>query len=85
MKENSNQLVSINSSVSSTKGSETQQEPEIRKSKWCRKEKDLGDDFITYIIEDDPKTYNEAINSRNAPYWKEAINSEMESIMINHT
>ena len=75
----------IESSVYSTKRSETQQEPEIKKSKRPRKEKDLVVDFITYIVEDDPKTDNEAINSRDAPYWKEAINFEMKSIMINHT
>ncbi|KAL0436247.1 UNVERIFIED_CONTAM: Retrovirus-related Pol polyprotein from transposon TNT 1-94 [Sesamum radiatum] len=31
------------------------------------------------------RTINEALSSPEAPFWKEAINSEIESIMQNHT
>ena len=73
---------------------------EPRRSTRARKEKNLGDDFFSYLVEgtqkkvtrevifavkmdDVPKTYGEAISSRDAPLWKEAINDEMDSIMGN--
>ena len=36
-------------------------------------------------IEDDPKTFQEAMTSRDATFWKEAINDEMDSITSNNT
>ena len=33
----------------------------------------------------EPQTYKEAMTSPEAPFWKEAINSEVESILKNHT
>ena len=36
-------------------------------------------------IEEDPKTYGEAMSSRDASFWREAINDEMDSIMSNNT
>nr|GEY98090.1 zinc finger, CCHC-type [Tanacetum cinerariifolium] len=38
-----------------------------------------------YSIEEDPRTYNEAMQSRDAAFWKEAIDDEIGSIMENHT
>ncbi|KAD5961709.1 hypothetical protein E3N88_13182 [Mikania micrantha] len=38
-----------------------------------------------FNIEEDPKTYNEAMASRDVAFWKEAINDEMDSIMQNNT
>ncbi|GJS16711.1 zinc finger, CCHC-type containing protein [Tanacetum coccineum] len=38
-----------------------------------------------YSIEEDPKTYNEAMQSREAAFWKEAINDEIGSIIENNT
>ncbi|KAK3026763.1 hypothetical protein RJ639_040302 [Escallonia herrerae] len=35
--------------------------------------------------ENEPRTYSEAMSSPEAPHWKEAVNSEIESIMQNHT
>ena len=37
------------------------------------------------VVDDDPKTYEEAMGSVGASFWKEAINSELESIMANQT
>ncbi|XP_073046157.1 uncharacterized protein [Primulina eburnea] len=34
---------------------------------------------------DDPKTYDEAIASRNSSFWKEAINNEKDSLLANGT
>ncbi|KAJ9565483.1 hypothetical protein OSB04_001449 [Centaurea solstitialis] len=36
-------------------------------------------------IDDDPKTFKEAMSSRDASLWKEAINDEMDSILSNGT
>ncbi|GJY98353.1 zinc finger, CCHC-type containing protein [Tanacetum coccineum] len=38
-----------------------------------------------FNVEDDPKTFDEAINSQDVTFWKEAINDEMDSIMGNNT
>ena len=46
----------------------------------------INDVFVsTFLIEEDPKTYNEVVTSIDANFWKEAINSELDSIMSNHT
>jgi hypothetical protein len=38
-----------------------------------------------YLVDDTPKTIEEAYSSLDADYWKEAIKSEMDSIMSNGT
>nr|GEV87869.1 hypothetical protein [Tanacetum cinerariifolium] len=38
-----------------------------------------------FNVEDDPKTFDEAMKSHDVASWKEAINDEMESIMGNNT
>ncbi|GJX02453.1 zinc finger, CCHC-type containing protein [Tanacetum coccineum] len=38
-----------------------------------------------YSIEEDPRTYNEAMQSRDYAFWKEAIDDEIGSIMENNT
>nr|GEV41592.1 zinc finger, CCHC-type [Tanacetum cinerariifolium] len=38
-----------------------------------------------FIIEDDPKTFNEAMKSQDVAFWKEAINDEMDSVIGNNT
>ncbi|GJR17287.1 zinc finger, CCHC-type containing protein [Tanacetum coccineum] len=38
-----------------------------------------------YSIEEDPRTYNEAMKSRDYAFWKEAIDDEIGSIMENNT
>ncbi|RVX14596.1 hypothetical protein CK203_012090 [Vitis vinifera] len=58
---------------------------EPRRSKIDRKETNLGDGFYTFLMDEDPRSYKEAITFPDAPFWKEAINSEIESIMYNHT
>ncbi|KAL0322322.1 UNVERIFIED_CONTAM: Retrovirus-related Pol polyprotein from transposon TNT 1-94 [Sesamum calycinum] len=35
--------------------------------------------------QNEPRTINEALSSPEAPFWKKAINSEIKSIMQNHT
>jgi hypothetical protein len=57
----------------------------FRKSKRQRTAKSFGDDFIVYLVDDTPRTIEEAYSSLDADYWKEAIKSEMDSIMSNET
>ena len=58
----------------------------VRRSKRQRTEKSFGSDFMTYLLEEgDPKTYKEAVTSPDGPMWKEAIKSEIDSILQNHT
>ncbi|CAL8155352.1 unnamed protein product [Prunus armeniaca] len=57
---------------------------ELRRSKRARKETNLGDGFYTFLVDNDPQTYSEAITAPDAPFWKEAIKNELESIMSNH-
>ena len=72
---------------------------EVRRSKRARVEKDFGPDFVTsylvdnevmdfvnaLVMEDDPQTYDQAMKSVDAVFWKEAIQSELDSIMGNNT
>ncbi|KAJ9556796.1 LOW QUALITY PROTEIN: hypothetical protein OSB04_011410 [Centaurea solstitialis] len=79
--------------VSSSKGKEIVREDEQseedeeqpRRSKRARLEKSFGPDFLTYMVESEPKTYREAVTSSEGPQWKEAIKSEIDSILQNHT
>ena len=57
----------------------------LRRSKRSRKARDFGDDFYTFLLEDDPKTYNEAMMSVDALFWKKTVNDEMNSLRINKT
>ncbi|KAJ9557953.1 hypothetical protein OSB04_012567 [Centaurea solstitialis] len=38
-----------------------------------------------FNVDEDPKTYSEAMASRDAAFWKEAIQDEIDSIMHNNT
>jgi transposase InsO family protein len=56
-----------------------------RKSKRPTIAKSFGDDYIVYLVDDTPSTIEEAYSSPDADFWKEAIRSEMDSIMSNAT
>ena len=60
-------------------------EDEPRRSKRVRTEKSFGPDFLTYLLEGEPQSFEEAMSSSEAPLWKEAIQSEIDSILQNHT
>ena len=57
----------------------------IRQSKRAKITKSFGPDFITYLMESEPQNFKEAMSCPEAPQWKEAVNSEIESILQNHT
>ena len=50
-----------------------------------RTAKSFGDDYIVYLVDDIPRTIQEAYSSPNADLWKEEVRSEMDSIMSNGT
>ena len=52
-------------------------EVEPRRSKRAKVGKSFGPDFLTYMLEREPPT--------EGLMWKEAIDSEIESILHNHT
>jgi hypothetical protein len=56
-----------------------------RKSKRKRTAKSISDDYIVYLVDDTPRTIEETYSSPNADLWKEAVRSEMDSIMSNRT
>ena len=60
-------------------------EVEPKRSKRARIEKHYGTNFLMYMLEREPQTYKEAMNSTNGLMWKEAIKSEIDSILQNHT
>jgi hypothetical protein len=56
-----------------------------RRSKRPRTAKSFGVDFTVYLIDDTPKIIAEAFASLDANDWKEAVHSEMDSILSNGT
>jgi hypothetical protein len=56
-----------------------------RRSKRPRTAKSFGDDFTIYLVDDTPKTIVEAFASPDADHWKEAVRSEIDSILFNET
>ena len=64
---------------------EERNEVELRRSKRAKTSKSFGSEFLTYMLEDEPQSFKEAISTPKAPFWKEVVNSEIESILQNHT
>ena len=58
-------------------------DPEPRRSKITRILTSFDEDFFTYFVEGDLSSFKEAIDSSKSPFWKEAIDSEIKSIMEN--
>lgn len=62
-----------------------EEEIEPRRNERVRVENSFSLDFYTYVLESETKTYYEVISSSDGPQWKEAIKSEIYSILQNHT
>ena len=58
---------------------------ERRRSKRTRTFTSSGEDFFTYLVEGDPNSFKKVIDSSKSPFWKEAIDNEIKSIMENNT
>jgi hypothetical protein len=56
-----------------------------RRSKRQRIVKSFGDDFTVYLVDNTPTSIAEAYASSDADDWKEAVQSEMDSILSNGT
>lgn len=59
--------------------------PKIRRNKRIRKVTYLEDDYFIYLVDDDHKNYKEVMWFSNTIFWQEAIDSEVESLMVNHS
>jgi hypothetical protein len=55
------------------------------RSKRQRTANSFGDDFIVYLVEDTPTSISEAYASQDVDYWKEAVRSEIDTILANGT
>ncbi|GJZ55514.1 pol polyprotein [Tanacetum coccineum] len=62
-----------------------QENVEPRRSKHAKVTKDFGHDYMTYIVNEEPQTYKAVMESSEAPYWKETIQSEIDLIVHNNT
>ncbi|GJU47575.1 retrovirus-related pol polyprotein from transposon TNT 1-94 [Tanacetum coccineum] len=62
-----------------------EEEVEPRRSKRARTETSFGPDFVSFMVENEPTSYREAVTSSEGHQWKEAIKSEIDSIFQNHT
>jgi len=58
---------------------------DVRRSKRQRKKTSFGDDFYTYLVENDPISFLEATSALDAKHWDKAIKNELESIKLNNT
>nr|KYP45257.1 Retrovirus-related Pol polyprotein from transposon TNT 1-94 [Cajanus cajan] len=56
-----------------------------RISKRIGKTKDFSPKFCFFLLENDPKTYSEAMRSIDTPFWKAVINDEIDSLKVNKT
>ncbi|KAK8950761.1 hypothetical protein KSP39_PZI003380 [Platanthera zijinensis] len=57
----------------------------LRASTRERFPKNFGENFVTYHLEDDPFSYQEAMRSRDSLMWAEAIDDEMDSLLHNNS
>ena len=57
----------------------------VRKSKRNRRAKDFDVDFYTFLLQNEPQTYNEAMTSFEVSFWKEDVKDEMDSLISNKT
>ncbi|XP_070020492.1 uncharacterized protein [Nicotiana sylvestris] len=58
---------------------------DARRSKRQRTSTSFGPDFVTFLLENEPQTFKAAMSSSYSLFWKEAVNSEIQSILDNHT
>lgn len=58
---------------------------DVRRSKRQRNETSFGDDFYTYLVENDPISFSEVTSVLDAKFWDKAIRIEIDSINKNNT
>nr|GEU60637.1 hypothetical protein [Tanacetum cinerariifolium] len=57
----------------------------IKEAKKATTEESFGPDFVSFMVENEPTSYREVITSSKGHQWKEAIKSEIDFILQNHT
>lgn len=40
-------------------------------------------DMLLFLVDEDPKTFEETMSSMDASFWREVVNIELDSIMTN--
>ncbi|WVY98265.1 hypothetical protein V8G54_030416 [Vigna mungo] len=70
--------------VDDNNNSDTMNE-DLRRSKRQRKATSFGDDFYTYLVDNDPTTFVESISAPDAKQWDNAIRTETELNQKNNT
>ena len=56
-----------------------------KRNKRAKIEKNFGLNFLTYVLEGEPQTFKETVNSLESLMCKEAIQNEIDSILQSHT
>ena len=54
-------------------------EEALRRSKGARTSKSFGPDFLTYLLENEPQSFNETMSTPEAPMWKKDVNHHTKS------
>ncbi|XP_075659149.1 uncharacterized protein LOC142629035 [Castanea sativa] len=60
---------------------EERNEVDPRRNKRAKMSKSFGSNFLTYMLEDEPQSFKEAISTPEAPFWKEVVNSNNNDII----
>jgi len=83
--ENTEKSIALDGSISpkaeGTDAEEETLEAIEQPSKRIRKQKDFGDEFITYNVEGGPLTFKEAMQSKRCYSMEGSINDEMDSLI----
>ncbi|KAL1569303.1 retrovirus-related pol polyprotein from transposon tnt 1-94 [Salvia divinorum] len=58
---------------------------EPRHGSRVRTPKTFGPDYIAFMLDDEPTSLKVAFASPDGLHWKEAVQSEIDSILLNHT
>ncbi|XP_070007905.1 uncharacterized protein [Nicotiana sylvestris] len=63
----------------------TPSEEDPRRSKRQRTSTSFRPDFVTFLLENETQTFKVAFSYSDSAFWKEAVNSEIQSILDIHT
>lgn len=47
--------------------------------------KSFSQDFLIYLLENEPQSFKQAMSTFETLFWKKVVNSEIDSILQNHT
>ncbi|XP_070042520.1 uncharacterized protein [Nicotiana tomentosiformis] len=63
----------------------TPSEEDPRRSKCQKTSTSFRPNFVTFLLENESQTFKAAMSSSDSTLWKEAVNSEIQLILDNHT